>query len=644
MIIDKIELNNDKLFAIGRVLENENYVKKIFSLENDNKKYNSYILKEIKFVDLDNNNSRVTPIKICTNKNEGFVLCIDDNNLLKEINENKNKIQTNNECEIAILNNSQENNDIEKIIKFYNSDNINKIMKLFSFFTDENITKFVEAFNAIKGVDNEVLTEDITYNDFIQYLKGKNEMENLFLFFIKNEGNEYIFKYLKNRISLIENNFLIYVNINLKSKEFFQEIILKNTIYLTEKIKMEYFNNLLYYNDVNNEEFSIYRNKINIDRFKAKAFYDKYNENSEKSSDKELNETIFGQLFHHFENINGRMFLKAKGERLFGVELNGEQAIDVGGPYHEVISCMCEELQSNYIDLFIKTPNNKTNSGKLRDRYMINPDSKSNIYKKACEFIGKLMVMTISTGESLNLNLHPIIWKKILEQEITFDEYESIDIFYFNTINQLKEAFNNKNKEILNSFDLIFAIKNSNESDIELKENGKEINVNLENLEEYINLAKLKRLIEIDNQIDCIKKGIYSAIDKNVLQLLNWKQLEEMVCGKNKLDINDFKGHTKYHGYKGDEEIIKWVWDWLISSKEEEQFKYLKFVSGRTRLPKSRFGFDYTHIITKVSKNNVYPRSSTCFFTLKLPNYDSKNIFIEKMKYAIENCSGISDY
>ena len=118
-------------------------------------------------------------------------------------------------------------------------------------------------------------------------------MENLFLFFIKNEGNEYIFKYLKNRISLIEKNFLIYVNINLKSKEFFQEIILKNTIYLTEKIKMKYFNNILYYNDDNYEDYRMTRDKINIDRFKAKTFYDKYNENSEKSSNKELNETIF---------------------------------------------------------------------------------------------------------------------------------------------------------------------------------------------------------------------------------------------------------------------------------------------------------------------------------------------------------------
>ena len=163
-------------------------------------------------------------------------------------------------------------------------------------------------------------------------------------------------------------------------------------------------------------------------------------------------------------------------------------------------------------------------------------------------------------------------------------------------------------------------------------------------MEKYINLAKLKRLNEIEIQIDCIKKGFYSAIDKNVLQILNWEQFEEMVCGKNKLDIIDFKNHTEYYGYKSNDNIIKWFWEWLEKSKEEDQFKYLKFVSGRTRLPKSGFGFEYRHIITKINLENSLPSSATCFFTLKLPNYKSKEILIEKMKYVIENCTDISDH
>ena len=87
---------------------------------------------------------------------------------------------------------------------------------------------------------------------------------------------------------------------------------------------------------------------------------------------------------------------------------------------------MCDELQSDYLDLFIKTPNNASNLGKLRDKYIINPNLFENIHKKAYEFIGKLMAMAITSGEMLNLNLHPIIWKIILEDEINFEEYEKL--------------------------------------------------------------------------------------------------------------------------------------------------------------------------------------------------------------------------
>ena len=152
------------------------------------------------------------------------------------------------------------------------------------------------------------------------------------------------------------------------------------------------------------------------------------------------------------------------------------------------------------------------------------------------------------------------------------------------------------------------------------------------------------RIGEINTQIEYIKRGLFSAIKKNIIQILTWNQLEEMVCGKINLDIDDFKKHTVYRGYNGNEQIIKWFWDWLTNAKEEEKFKYLKFVSGRTRLPKSGIGYSYTHTITQVSINNKFPRSSTCFFTLKLPNYDSQEEFIEKMKYSIENCSDITDH
>jgi len=170
-------------------------------------------------------------------------------------------------------------------------------------------------------------------------------------------------------------------------------------------------------------------------------------------------------------------------------------------------------LQSDYIDLFIKTPNNKNNIGELRDKYIINPNSNKIIHKKTFEFIGKLMAMAISSGEALNLNLHPIIWKRILDNEISVEEYKTIDYSFFNSINELEKELKKNDKNSL--LELNFVIKNSNGTDIELIENGKEIEVTQKNLEEYINLSKSMRIGEINTQIEYIKKGLFSAIKKN---------------------------------------------------------------------------------------------------------------------------------
>lgn len=81
--------------------------------------------------------------------------------------------------------------------------------------------------------------------------------------------------------------------------------------------------------------------------------------------------SIYGQLYRIFNqkaNSNYR-----NPERIFKVNYRGEGSIDAGGPYNEVMSNICEELQSNYLKLFVKTPNNANNLGEHRDCWTINP-------------------------------------------------------------------------------------------------------------------------------------------------------------------------------------------------------------------------------------------------------------------------------
>ena len=131
-------------------------------------------------------------------------------------------------------------------------------------------------------------------------------------------------------------------------------------------------------------------------------------------------------------------------------------------------------------------------------------------------------------------------------------------------------------------------------------------------------------------------------IPSSICQHLYWRQLEEMICGKTTLDIRAFKENTEYDGFQKDSDVIKWFWDWLSKCNDHEQSLYLKFVSGRTRLPKDK-SFKYTHVIVKNNYhgNESFPNSATCFFTLKLPVYKDRETLEKRMNYAIQNCDEI---
>ena len=635
ILVDNIYLNNGYLFALCRVLENGNYIKKLFSLEYESKQDKKLVLKEIKIMNIEENNSRIIPIKILIGKNKSYCLCINESKLIEDIREMSTKNENNYESEILIESSIkyQEEKNLENLRKKYSSNILDNFINLFNSLSDKNIQALVKAFEDMK--EEGISIDDIFYEELINYLKGKEDMNDLLSLFLSNENNngKILYDYLKIRISLVDKTMKTYLDLNnlLKSEGFPPKIITNNISYLDDNLRIKYFNSLLLNLRNKNNRF-INRNQIRkgiiIDRKgKANNFKEKYNAN--KIPDTQLKETVFGQLYHYYEQSDGKDFLLERGDKLFTVTLINEPASDAGGPYREIFSNICEELQSEYIELFIINPNNKSEHGELRDKYILNPNAKKHIYLKAFEFIGKLMGLAISTNDPLSFNLHPIIWKSLLDNKIYFEEYITIDNYFYNIIQKLEKYFKNKDEESLNQLELNFVIKNSNNKDIELKENGEKIKVTLENLEEFITLAKKARMNEINEQIQNIKNGLYSVIEGNILKILNWKQLELMVCGNPIFDIEEFKKNTKYRGYNFEDNVINWFWEWLEKCKEEDKFKYLKYVSGYSRLP----NIQYDHIIT--IGDDLF--AHTCAFQLELPKFKSKKELFENMQYAIED-------
>ena len=220
IIVDKIFLNYNKLYAIGRKLENGNYTCKLFLLDKSVpfSEENPLMLKEINITNPEDNNSRIIPIKILIGQNKTYFLCIDENQLINEIIKNNEKKYIYNEIALTINYKSIESkkveHSLEKFQNIYNSDNINKFIDLYNSLSDKNLKNLIKVFDRLKNEDISIL--DIDYNELISYLKEKNELNELLSFFLNNENNESksLFTYLKIRLDLIEKNMMNYIQLN----------------------------------------------------------------------------------------------------------------------------------------------------------------------------------------------------------------------------------------------------------------------------------------------------------------------------------------------------------------------------------------------------------------------------------------------
>ena len=243
------------------------------------------------------------------------------------------------------------------------------------------------------------------------------------------------------------------------------------------------------------------------------------------------------------------------------------------------------------------------------------------------------------------MNLHPIVWNKILNIENgTFSDIESVDKLFYKYITEIEKTEIKTEEEFTAKYpELSFTILLSDESEFERVKGGKGKKVTLANKNEYVSLAKKYRINEFNIQIESIRSGLINVIPENVLSLLMGKELEELACGKPILNLTILKQFTEYQGYSADDPVIINFWKALEEFSNEDRVAYLKYVWGRTRLPDPNV-YKFTHTITKMGSSipdKRLPTATTCYFTLKLPKYSTYEILKEKLKYVIANCSEI---
>jgi hypothetical protein len=352
--------------------------------------------------------------------------------------------------------------------------------------------------------------------------------------------------------------------------------------------------------------------------------------------------SVFAQLRAETKSWGGAALRRgyvAKGhggqKRAFKVKLIGEGVNDYSGPYREIFTDAIREASQvdgnglGSLGVFDATPNNVSDVGENRGLYMFSlngriissemlrkpPDKLDAIQQSfgiltlprdeisrevedSLVFLGRLVGTAFRHGISVDLPL-PLcsVWKALTEERCDLTvQMNELDLFAARRLNTDEE--------------------HSGSPDLILWQ---------------------RRLL------NPFTEGLSSVLPVELFPLLTGEELRESICGNPDVDVDLLKKVVEIEGFEKDAEVIEFFWETLREMTNNERMQFLQFVWARNRLPLRESDFEAPFKILKDSINQgekadlALPSASTCFFSLTLPEYSSKEILRSKLLFAITN-------
>ncbi|CAB9500257.1 Probable E3 ubiquitin-protein ligase hulA [Seminavis robusta] len=352
--------------------------------------------------------------------------------------------------------------------------------------------------------------------------------------------------------------------------------------------------------------------------------------------------SVFAQLHNETKGWGGAALRRgyvAKGHggqrRAFKVKLIGEGVNDYSGPYREAFTDAFSEVLNTdpaasrgSLGVLDPTPNNSADLGENRDLYMFSlngreltgmkhltgrnasseenriwqsfssltapRDELSREVEEALVFLGRITGTSFRHGIPVDLPL-PIqsVWRPIVEEEAKEDD-------------RLREVDE-------------LAYRQKTEDDFS------------------------PLLWWQQKMLNSFVEGISNVLPVEILSLLDAVELRDLISGKAEVDVDLLRSVVEYEGYVEHDKAIQYFWETLRELSNDERKLFLQFVWARNRLPLKKSDFEAPFKIQRDGANSgeradqALPSASTCFFSLALPEYSSKEILKEKLLFAINN-------
>lgn len=325
------------------------------------------------------------------------------------------------------------------------------------------------------------------------------------------------------------------------------------------------------------------------------------------------------------------------------IQFKDELGIDVGGLKKEWFNLIIKKAIDPKLGYFCASYEDETT---LRPSV----DGKNkNEYKYFYRFIGRLIGMAILQDCQITTIFDKIVYKYLLNKDFRFSDLEVYNPSLYNGYKYYIE-----NDIESDEFSFTYSYKKNNKDEQKyLIRNGINIKVTNMNKKSYLKLTTemiLYRLIQ--DQLNAMKKGLYDIIEPYLLSNFSESEFELLLCGVEDIDVDDWKNNTIYENYGPRSQIIRWFWTVVEEFSQDDKRKLLHFATGSDKVPyggfanlKANGNRSKFKIQIIISDSTHLPIAHTCFNTIDLPQYTSKDNLREKLLQAITECSeGFGDY
>uniref|UniRef100_A0A7S1SW68 HECT-type E3 ubiquitin transferase n=1 Tax=Tetraselmis chuii TaxID=63592 RepID=A0A7S1SW68_9CHLO len=385
-----------------------------------------------------------------------------------------------------------------------------------------------------------------------------------------------------------------------------------------------------------------------VEVFRALIAADKYHNNNVPVIRLTVNRSsLLGEAYGHLAQagpaIKARLevtYLNAQGLQ--------EAGLDYGGLMKDFIEDVIHDGFNPDYGLFAATREGQLHPGSQA----VHMDQGPGLL----EFIGMMVGKAMYEGMLVDLPLAPFFILRLQGRRPLFDDLQMLDEEIYRSLVTLKQYEGN-----CADLGLDFTIEEEifgRREVVELVADGARLPVTKANRLQYVALVADWYLNGGTRgaAASAFAQGLGQVIPLSWLSLFSPKELNEVIGGgtAGELDLDDMRRHTRYSGgYSEASSPVKLFWKVLHQFSSRDRAALLKFVTSCSRAPLG--GFEYMNppfvihkvpcpapLMATIAGPDVdrLPSASTCYNTLKLPNFRRASTMREKLLYAIHSGAG----